>query len=72
MFIADPDLYFLPIPDLGVKKAPDPGYGSATLREGRFAGISPNSQRGLSGMRKKKERVGRPISETARVRCLQC
>jgi hypothetical protein len=29
MFIPDPDLDFLPITDLGVKKAPDPG--SATL-----------------------------------------
>jgi hypothetical protein len=32
MFIPDPDLYFLPIPDPGVKKkVPDPGFGSATL-----------------------------------------
>ncbi len=39
MFIPDPDLDFLPIPDPdldftpepGVKKAPDPGSGSATL-----------------------------------------
>ncbi len=31
MFIPDPDADFLPIPDLGVKKAPDPGSGSATL-----------------------------------------
>jgi hypothetical protein len=31
MFIPDPDLDFLPIPDPWVKKAPDPGYGSATL-----------------------------------------
>jgi hypothetical protein len=29
MFITDPDLDFLPIPDPGVKKAPNPG--SATL-----------------------------------------
>jgi hypothetical protein len=29
MFIPDPDLDFLPIPDLGGKKAPDPG--SSTL-----------------------------------------
>ncbi len=29
--IPDPDADFLPIPDLGVKKAPDPGCGSATL-----------------------------------------
>jgi hypothetical protein len=34
MFIQDPDLDFLPIPDPGVKKAPDPG--SATLL------LSPN------------------------------
>jgi hypothetical protein len=27
----DPDFFFLPIPDPGVKKAPDPGSGSATL-----------------------------------------
>ncbi len=35
MFIPDPDFesgsWFLPIPDPGVKKAPDPGSGSATL-----------------------------------------
>jgi hypothetical protein len=33
MFIPDQDLDFLPIriPDPGVKKAPDPGPGSATL-----------------------------------------
>jgi hypothetical protein len=29
--IPDRDLDFLPIPDPGVKKAPDPGSGSATL-----------------------------------------
>jgi hypothetical protein len=29
--IPDPDADFLSIPDPGVKKAPDPGYGSATL-----------------------------------------
>jgi hypothetical protein len=29
--ILDPDADFLPIPDPGVKKAPDPGSGSATL-----------------------------------------
>ena len=29
--ITDPDADFLPIPDPGVKKAPDPGSGSATL-----------------------------------------
>jgi hypothetical protein len=28
--IPDPDPDFLPIPDLRVKKAPDPGSGSAT------------------------------------------
>ncbi len=31
MIIPDPDLDFLPISDPGVKKAPDPGSGSATL-----------------------------------------
>jgi hypothetical protein len=32
MFISDPDLdFFLPMPDPVVKKAPDPGYRSATL-----------------------------------------
>jgi hypothetical protein len=33
LFIPDPDADFLPsrIPDPGVKKAPDPGSGSATL-----------------------------------------
>jgi hypothetical protein len=31
MFIPDPDLDFLPIPDHGVKKASDPQSGSATL-----------------------------------------
>ncbi len=33
MLIPDPDFDFLPIPDPGsrVKKAPDSGYGSATL-----------------------------------------
>jgi hypothetical protein len=30
MFIPDPDLDILPIPDSGVKKAPDPESGSAT------------------------------------------
>jgi hypothetical protein len=30
MFIPDPDLDVLPILDPGVKKAPDPGSGSAT------------------------------------------
>jgi hypothetical protein len=65
-------LIFYPSRIPGSKRPPDPGSGSATLREGRFAEISPNSHRGLSGMRKKKDRVGRPISETARVRCLQC
>jgi hypothetical protein len=33
MFIPDPDLDFLPIPDPCVKKAPAPGSGSATLDE---------------------------------------
>jgi hypothetical protein len=31
MFIPDPDLDILHIPDSGVKKAPDPESGSATL-----------------------------------------
>jgi hypothetical protein len=33
MFIPDPDLDFYPsrIPDPGIKKAPDPGSGSATM-----------------------------------------
>ncbi len=31
MFIPDPDPDFLPIPDRDVKKAPNPGSGSATL-----------------------------------------
>jgi hypothetical protein len=31
LFIPDPDPNFLPIPDQGVKKAPNPGSGSATL-----------------------------------------
>jgi hypothetical protein len=31
MFIPHPVLDFLPIPDSGVKKAPDPGSASATL-----------------------------------------
>jgi hypothetical protein len=31
IFIPDSDLDFVPIPDSGVKKAPDPGSGSATL-----------------------------------------
>ncbi len=36
LFIPDPDPDFLPIPDPGSrgKKAPDPGYGSATLATG--------------------------------------
>jgi hypothetical protein len=36
LFIPDPDLTFYPsrIPDPGVKKAPDPGSGSATLHGG--------------------------------------
>jgi hypothetical protein len=33
MFIPDPDLDFLHIPDPGVKKVPDPGSGSAALLE---------------------------------------
>jgi hypothetical protein len=32
LFFSDPDLDFLPIPDPGVKMAPDPGSGSATLQ----------------------------------------
>jgi hypothetical protein len=33
LFFSDPDLDFIPIPDPGVKKAPDPGSGSATLQK---------------------------------------
>jgi hypothetical protein len=36
MFIPDPDLDFLPIPDPGVKKSSDPGSGSAQLLGGGF------------------------------------
>ncbi len=32
MFIPDPDADFLSIPDPRVKKAPNPGYGYATLK----------------------------------------
>jgi hypothetical protein len=32
MFVADPDLEFLPIPDPGAKKAPDPGAKKAPDR----------------------------------------
>ncbi len=35
MFIPDPDLDLLPIPNSWVKKAPNPGSGSATLLESR-------------------------------------
>jgi hypothetical protein len=31
MFIPDPVLDILPIPDPEVKKAPDPGFGSVTM-----------------------------------------
>jgi hypothetical protein len=31
--VADPDPFFLPIPDPGIKKATDPGSGSATLEK---------------------------------------
>jgi hypothetical protein len=34
MNIPDLDLDFSPIPDLGIKKVPDPGSGSATLITG--------------------------------------
>ncbi len=34
MFIPDPDLWFLPIPDPGVKKALDTGSGSTILNPG--------------------------------------
>jgi hypothetical protein len=47
MFIPDPDLDFLSIPDPGLKKSSDPGSGSATLlswigrfRAGNFAAKS--------------------------------
>jgi hypothetical protein len=36
LFFPDPDPVFLPIPDPGspgIKKAPDPGFGSATLTD---------------------------------------
>ncbi len=35
IFIPDPDLDFLPFPDLGFRgqKVPDPGSGSATLKK---------------------------------------
>jgi hypothetical protein len=36
MFIPDPDRDFFPIPVPGFKKAPDPGSGSATLRDTFF------------------------------------
>jgi len=36
LFIPDPDPDFLPIPDLSVKKTPDPGSGSATLHGSMF------------------------------------
>ncbi len=43
MFIPDldPDL-FLAIPDPGVKNAPDPGSGSATLLVGHFTDFRPS------------------------------
>jgi hypothetical protein len=31
MFITHPDLKFLPIPDLEVKKAPDPGFAPPSM-----------------------------------------
>ncbi len=36
MFIQDPDLDFLPIPDPGVKKAPDPRSATLLLHTGTF------------------------------------
>ncbi len=36
MFIPDPDLDFLPIPDPGVKKAPDSGSATLLLHTGTF------------------------------------
>jgi hypothetical protein len=38
-------LIFLPIPDPGVKEAPDPGYGSATLKKTKkISPLLPNYQ----------------------------
>jgi hypothetical protein len=36
MFIPDPDLDFLPIPDPGVKKAPNPGSGSTMVNNTHY------------------------------------
>ncbi len=44
LFIQDQDPVFLPIPDFGIKKAPDPGSGSATL-------LSPNPMMELTWCR---------------------
>jgi hypothetical protein len=40
MFNPDPGRDFLPIPDSGVNKAPDPGLGSATLHSVVFPSTS--------------------------------
>jgi len=40
LFIPDSNPDFIPIPDAGVKKAPDPGSGSATLRYKMVVGRS--------------------------------
>jgi hypothetical protein len=35
----------VPDPDAGVKKAPDPGYGSATLKAGEDEAAAPRKPR---------------------------
>jgi hypothetical protein len=57
MFIPDQDLDFLPIPDPGVKKAPDPGFATldrGTERQGGRREEKMSSDRNLSGERKPK------------------
>jgi hypothetical protein len=56
MFISDPELDFLPIPDPGVKRAPNPG--SATLAIEVFF-IKNDDQRRLQGVHSNK--VGRSV-----------
>jgi hypothetical protein len=57
----DTDLNLLPIPDPGVKKAPDPGSGSATLPESQF----PKSLKPLSGFRGSDFRILKKLWENA-------
>ncbi len=45
LFIPDPDADFLPISDPGVKKAPDPGSGSATLLVPYRNGTIPSTKK---------------------------